>query len=285
MIYVSSSCVRAARISEAVNILAEAGFRAIELSGGTDYYPELEDDLLRLQEIHSLTYLCHNYFPPPEKHFVVNLASLNDAVYEKSLQHLCENIRLSKVLGADRISFHAGFLIDITSAEIGRELSRSTLADGQRALARFAQGYAVLKERAGELPVYIENNVYSWANRQTYGPQSPFMLVCHFDYQMFSELMDFRFLLDVGHLHVSCHSLGLDFAEQLKNLIPHADYLHLSDNDALSDGHGPIREHGAICQSLQELNLVNKTISLEICAGLDALRHSYSVVQGLLLKS
>lgn len=285
MIYVSSSCIRAEKISDAVKILAEAGFRAIELSGGTDYYPALEEDLLGLQEIHDLTYLCHNYFPPPEKHFVVNLASMNDAVYEISLLHLCENIRLSKVLGADRISFHAGFLVDIGTTEIGRELSLSTMADGERALARFAQGYAVLKEKAGGLPVYIENNVYSWANRQIYGQQSPFMLVCNDDYQRFSELMDFHFLLDVGHLQVSCHSLGLDYAGQLKSLFPHTDYLHLSDNDALCDAHGPIREHGEICRSLQGLDFTNKIVSLEICDGLDALRHSYDVVQDLFLKS
>ena len=77
MIYISSSCIKAKTIKESVTILAEAGFKNIELSGGTQYYSSFETDLIKLQDKYGLNYQLHNYFPPPPNHFVLNLASIN----------------------------------------------------------------------------------------------------------------------------------------------------------------------------------------------------------------
>lgn len=45
MIYVSSSCLKNKYIVETVRQLAEHGIKNIELSGGTEYYDDLENDL------------------------------------------------------------------------------------------------------------------------------------------------------------------------------------------------------------------------------------------------
>lgn len=283
MIYVSSSCVRARRIGDAVKTLAEAGFQLIELSGGTEYYSNFEADLLDLKEAYSLSYLCHNYFPPPEDPFVVNLASQNNSIYEKSLQHLQKNVRISEKLGADRVSFHAGFFIDIGSAEIGRKLSPSAFSDREPALSRFCQGYSELVQQSN-LPIYIENNVYSWQNRQIFGSNSPFMLVDFEDFMELKGRIDFHFLLDIGHLQVSCHSLNLNFVEQLSHLFPRADYLHLSDNDTFHDAHQSISLKGPLFEQLQDFSFTNKVITLEICDDLKGLQHSYDLVSGLMNK-
>lgn len=59
MIYVSSSCVSGQKISDVVRRLAQGGFRNIELSGGTSYYPEIFHDLAALKKEYGLTYVCH----------------------------------------------------------------------------------------------------------------------------------------------------------------------------------------------------------------------------------
>ena len=61
MIYVSSACVKVRKIKDSVLALAEIGFRNIELSGGTKYYPEIERDLMYLQDKYELNYQVHNY--------------------------------------------------------------------------------------------------------------------------------------------------------------------------------------------------------------------------------
>ena len=46
MIFVSTGCVKAKKIKDAISQLAKAGFKNIELSGGTKYYTDYENDLL-----------------------------------------------------------------------------------------------------------------------------------------------------------------------------------------------------------------------------------------------
>lgn len=281
MIYVSSSCVRAKRISEAVGTLAEAGFRCIELSGGTDYYPALETDLLNLKKKYDLNYLCHNYFPPPREPLVVNLASPDDSIRAKSIEHLRENIRLSRLLGADRISFHAGFFIQVDVAKIGQELRTTVLAERQAALDRFCQSYTQVAHLADGLPAYVENNVYSRSNHNNYGSKLPLMLLHYQDFLELREKIDFPFLLDLGHLKVSCNTLGLDFHDQLTKLFPHAGYLHLSDNDGHEDLHAAVTGDSIIYQALCQLDLADKVISLEVVNDLSGLKQTYDLIAAL----
>ena len=96
MIYVSSSCIRNNNIAEIICSLSEKGIRNIELSGGTEYYEGIEDDLKILKKRYQLQYACHAYFPPPKVPFVVNLASCNDDIYKKSIEHYDNCIKLLK---------------------------------------------------------------------------------------------------------------------------------------------------------------------------------------------
>ena len=48
-------------------------------------------------------------------------------------------------------------------------------------------------------------------------------------------------LLDVGHLKVSCRTMGRSLEEDFRLLTPYIRALHLHDNDGLKDNHGPMR--------------------------------------------
>ena len=112
MIYVSSSCVKKKRIDDVIKHLADAGIKNIELSGGTDYYDGIEDDLKSLKDVYDLNYACHAYFPPHKKPFVINLASCNDKIYQQSINHYVDCIDMLKRIGCNILSIHAGFLIE-----------------------------------------------------------------------------------------------------------------------------------------------------------------------------
>src|ERR1700741_1278971 len=144
MIYISSSCIKTTKISQAVEQLAENGFNCIELSGGTQPYPAMEEDLLVLKEKYSLNYLCHNYFPPPDVPFVLNLASLDDHVREMTVAHLQKAIQLSKRLGAVKFGFHAGFLINIPLQQIGKKIEQLPLFNREEAFTVFCKEFVNL---------------------------------------------------------------------------------------------------------------------------------------------
>ena len=134
MIYVSSACIKKNRISAIIKQLAEHGVKNIELSGGTDYYDGLINDLETLKNIYHLNYVCHAYFPPPKVPFVVNLASCNDKIYRQSIKHYTQCVEMMKYLQINVLSIHAGFLVEIHTNEIGKKLSGCTIYDEKKSL-------------------------------------------------------------------------------------------------------------------------------------------------------
>lgn len=263
MIYISTLCIRAKTIKEAVETLCRNGFRHIELSGGTAFYGTIEKDLLDLKARHGLEYILHNYFPPPLEPFVLNLASLNDDIYQRTLAHLKGAIRLSKKLKAGRFGFHAGFFIDIAPGEIGTVFTYKKPFNSVKAIERFCEGFDTLKRSAGAMELYIENNVISGANIMVFKGNNPLMMSDYNDYLQLKKLIDFKLLLDTGHLKVSSNSLGLNFKEELANMMKVCDYLHFSDNDGLTDQHNTPQADSLLFRKLANYDLKNKTVVFE----------------------
>jgi len=276
MIYVSTACVRAETICKSIQVLAEEGFLNLELSGGTSYYDGYKRDLLHLQDKYSLHYLVHNYFPPPKEGFVLNLASLNDDLYEMSFQHCKRAIWLCKMLGSKKYAVHAGFLIDFLPAEAGKKISYRSMNDRHRALQRFCNAWKLLVEYAGEsLTLYIENNVLSKTNAMTYRGDNPFLLTGVAGYNEIKDQLDFNLLLDFAHLKVSCTSLELDFQNQAKTLLSLTDYYHVSGNDGLHDQNLGVESDPDIKAVLATSDLSGKTMTLEVYNGIGSLHKSF----------
>lgn len=280
MISVSSSCVNVETIRESVEILAKAGYRNIELSSGTKFYTDYEKDLLDLQEIYGLNYLVHNYFPPPPKPFVLNLASLDDEIFAQSIHHCKRSIALSKRIDSNRYSVHAGFLVDIRLNQIGKKIAYGKLFDKKKALARFKDAWVELQREASDnLTLYIENNVFSYTNKHTYKGTNPFLFADLDGYLELSALIQFKPLVDLAHLKVSANSLGLDFKEQAKELLPLTDYIHISDNDGLHDQNKGMTMGSDILKVIERDNFSPKAVTLEINEGFERLREGCELLK------
>lgn len=281
MIFISSSCVKNKYINESVRQLAEMGFRNIELSGGTQFYENIKMDLLSLKKEYDLNYICHNYFPPPSSPFVVNLASLDDEVYELSLEHLKRAIDLSTALEADRFGFHAGFLINIPIKEIGRSINNQELFDREAAKARFIEGYKVL-EAYSKIPLYLENNVVSATNYNNFGNTDPFFMSQSQEIFEFSEQINFGLILDVAHLKVSANTLGLALKEELDKLMPVSNYIHISDNDGKADTNQPLEQGSELYEMLKKYDFNGAIFTIEVYSGLDAVANTHQSLELLL---
>lgn len=279
MIYVSSACLKHDKIKDTLDELARNGFENIELSGGTKYYEGYEKDLFELKDIYNLNYLLHNYFPPPKHDFTLNLASLNNEIYQKTFEHYEEAISLSRKLGAKRFGFHAGYFIDFSTKEVGNNISLTELYNKDEALKRFCEGYNYLKEKAGDIELYIENNVLSYTNANTFKGQCPFMLTDYKGYEELSSVIDFRLLLDVAHLNVSANSLNIDFDEQLNKMISISDYIHLSDNNGLHDQNMCFSDDSDFLNVLKIYNINNKTVTIETYGSIPDIKLSQLVLK------
>ena len=281
MIYVSSSCSKQKKIGSAIRELAEYGFRNIELSGGTKYYEGYEEDIFDLKEKYNLNFLVHNYFPPPKEDFVLNIASLDDAIFERSFEHLRKAIRLASLLGADKFGFHAGFYVDIRVDELGKAISAYNLWDMKQAYEKFCKGFNSIKKESKEIEIYIENNAYSTANFNMYGLQNPFMLTSPEEYRELQQHIDFKLLLDVAHLYVSSRTLDFDFDSHLDQMIMETDYVHLSNNNGYHDQNTEFISNSKILDKIKKKHLKDKTITLEIYTGIDGLKVSFDRIAAI----
>ncbi len=282
MIYISSSCVKQTKIKDSVQDLVDNGFKNIELSGGTEYYEDFEYDLLELKEKYDLNYLCHNYFPPPKKHLVLNLASLNDEIYTQTFSHLKSAIELSRKLGAKKFGFHAGFFLDIKVSEIGKKLSKDNLFDKDKAINRFCNGFKELSIFADDIELYIENNVYSITNAETYNNKNIFMLTTYEEFKDLNTMIDFKLLLDVAHLKVSSSTFDLNFEYELSNMINKSNYIHISDNDALHDLNNTLNENSNLVELLKRQDLKYKDFTLEIYDGMKSIKKTHDILKDMI---
>jgi len=287
MLYISSACSSKKKIGEAVEEIARLGIHNIELTGGTTYYDGFENDLLRLQDKYDLRYLVHNYFPPPQKNFVLNLASLSSETHARSIRHCIEAIKFSKQLGGQKIGFHAGFLVEVKVSELGKTIARSDFYELQESTNQFLQSYEKICEIATleNIEVYIENNVFSNSNLNSFGGKNPFLLTSLNDYEEMQSVMQFNLLLDVAHLKVSCHSLNLDFASELSDLMPHSDYIHLSDNDGLEDLNNAVNFQKTEFQRILSKDLKSKTLTFEVYRDLEGVLENHTWLEDYLVRS
>jgi hypothetical protein len=109
MIYISTGGFRGKNAAVVSEGLLRAGIESIELSG-CEYSATLIADLQALSP--DIRFQIHNYFPPPPEPFVLNLGSLDTVVGQRSVAHVKQALEWCVALGADRYSFHAGFLLD-----------------------------------------------------------------------------------------------------------------------------------------------------------------------------
>lgn len=282
MIYISSSCVKAPTIRASIEILVQRGFHNIELSGGTNYYEGLKEDLLELKAKYNLNLLCHNYFPPPQTPFVLNLASLDEETNRKSVEHVKKVLDLSRLLDAKKFAVHAGFIIDIPLHQLGKPIDEITLFDREKAFDKFCENVQILMDYAGTIEFYIENNVLSYSNYQTYAPQNPFFFTDLEGYQELNQRLTVKPLLDVAHLKVSAQSLDRDFEKELFVLNQCTDYIHISDNDGLHDTNRHLEQGGKLYEQLAQVDLRDKTITLEVYNGLEKVEETYKNIKELI---
>ncbi|MBI2026262.1 MAG: TIM barrel protein [Deltaproteobacteria bacterium] len=278
MIYVSISSLSHLGLKNAIDLVCRHGIKNIELSGAFPYYDGIDKDLRTLQKFHRLNLICHNYFPHPKIPFIINLASLNDNIYQRSLSFLKEAIALSKKIESPKFGFHAGFFVDITIDEIGKTVKYKELSDQKKSIQRFTEAWDELQAESDGVELYIENNVLSFNNYKTFHHQNPLMLTTLEEYRELKKNIDFELLLDVAHLKVSAHSLGLNFIEEFQGLISQTDYVHLSDNDGFSDQNKSFNQSSDLWNLLDLADLNKKTITLEIYENINNIKNTYDLL-------
>lgn len=282
MIYVSSACIQEKKIADILHRYSDAGICNIELSGGTSYYTEIEQDLKDYGEKYKINYACHSYFPPPREDFVVNLAACNDQIYERSIKHYKNCIELLNRLECKVLSIHAGFYVEIAPKEIGKELSLDVVYDKGKAMDRFCSAYEVIDGLCKDngIKLYLENNVINQENFERFGNRNLLMLTDYDSYEEMRRQLAFELLLDLGHLHVSANTLDKDYKKECGQFAPFVRWLHMSDNNGIVDQHKPFCGRSEILDAYFEFFDGGIPVTLETNGSIEEILNSVKLVAG-----
>jgi sugar phosphate isomerase/epimerase len=242
MVYVSTGGFRGKTANEVTGELISAGIEAIELSGGA-YSETLLQDLQVLAQ--GIKFQIHNYFPPPEAPFVLNLGSLDPAIGTRSIAHVEKALEWCGVLGSDRYSFHAGFLLDPKVDELGRRIHSRHLFNRDDCIETFINRVTHVAEIAQQtgIAIMIENNVLSAKNALEFSA-NPLLMTDPQECQKIMRRMpeNVRLLIDVAHLKVSARSQDFHPARMFDMCHEWIAAYHLSDNDGQEDSNLPFTE-------------------------------------------
>lgn len=228
---------------QAIKYLKKNNIFSIELSGGK-YSKNLIKQITPFKD--KLNLRVHNYFPPPKNPFVINLASDNKEILNKSITHIKKSILLVKKLGGDTYSFHAGFRVDPNFKSLGKKFEKLKMISKKKALNNFIKQIKKISKFAkkNKVNILLENNVVTKKNLNRF-KGNPFLLTNYRDVKNFFKLMpkNVKLLIDVAHLKVSAKTEKLDPIKSLKVMNNYAEGYHFSENNGLTDSNNPFKKN------------------------------------------
>lgn len=274
--YCSTGCFRGMGLRDIVRLACKYNL-PLELSSALPFVSNMLEPVFQSRS--EINLLVHNYFPPPEVPFTLNLASLNQDTYARSIKHCMAAIDLCAALGSPFYSVHAGFALEMEPDMLGEPVIQAKLAANSRVEKRtayeaFIQAVRQLASYAVENKVglLIENNVVAPENVSSNG-EYPMLLADVYEIQgFFNEFghLGIGLLLDVGHAKVTANSLDQRPEAYFDELKAFIRCLHLSDNDGVRDTNSAFNRQAWFMPHLKEL--LSVPIVLEVnCHSLEEL--------------
>ncbi len=239
-IFISTSClINKYNFLKILDIYNELGIQNVELG----FLINHNENLVKLLKQYNFNYIVHHYFPPAKEPFIINLASQNKQILQKSIDQMIKSIDFCNDFNIKIFSFHAGFRVD---PDINLKFDLNNITEYQISFNTFKE--SVLKianyARGKNIKVAIENNVLSKYNLVE--GRNKLLLMCEaWEFEkLFQEIKpeNLGILLDLGHLKVTSNLLKFNannFIENLKNKI----YLvHIHESDGEVDEHRCIKK-------------------------------------------
>jgi sugar phosphate isomerase/epimerase len=262
-LYISTGAFQTRDLGEILACCVVQGIESLELGSGLPY---AEHHLALVRQYHQrpMRYLIHNYFPPPQRPFVLNLASTDPETLTRSRDHARRAIDLATELSVPCYSVHAGSAMHAAPEDLGRPLSHRAHPDVQRAYALFVESLSALAAYGASRGVrlLVENHVVAPFNlvdgRNTFLFASTAEQILALMRDVASPTLGM--LVDVGHVNVTAQSLGFDRDRFIERIAPHVEAFHLSDNDGTVDDNMPFTREVWFLKWLREFPQATITI-------------------------
>lgn len=211
----------------------------IEISSFHPYEYNLDKKLLKFSNKFNVRLLLHNFIPLNKQFFLLNLCSKDKRIRNMTKKSIREAIKLTKKLGMDYYSFHAGFRVNYKTAihdyksRLNREEAICLFIKELRGIIKFAEDLGI--------HIGIENHVSIIENKDN------LILYDIEDWnRLFREIPSryFHLHLDLGHLKITSTEYNFSRRKFLRLFSKKVMAMHIHDNTGIKiDCHAPISKN------------------------------------------
>lgn len=244
MFYVSTTFIKDnLPIKNAISKLLKNSIFNVELGSNHAY----EKSYLYLKK-YKANYCVHNYFPIPKKSMVINIASQNKQIREKSLKHLKKAIKFSKKINAKLYTFHPGFLTDPDGSNISQK-NYDFLWNKKKLLTKnYEKSWKLMISSIKEIVKFAKQNDVKIAieTEGSINSKDHLLMQKPGEYEKFFKIFrknDIGINLNIGHLNLASKAFKfnkINFINKVSNRIV---AMELSHNFGKNDDHLPIKKN------------------------------------------
>jgi len=229
-------------LKEALGLCKQSGIKSIEIGSNHCY----EDNYEYLSN-YDFQYLVHNYFPIPQKSFVLNIASFDDEIRAKSIKHIKQAIDFCNKVNAKLYTFHPGFLTDPKGSNESNSNFDFQWDENQLAIKNYSKAKELMHFALDDVVNYarIKKIKIAIETEGSLNKKDHLLMQQPFEYEEFMvkyHVSDIGINLNIGHLNLSANAFNFnrfEFVDLIQNYIV---AMELSHNNGVEDQHLPLEE-------------------------------------------
>ena len=253
-IYVSTTFAKDnSKLSDVIKLCIDNDITHLELGSNHCY----EKDYNYLND-YNIRYLVHNYFPIPEKSFVVNIASLDEDVRKKSLDHIYNALNLCETINSNLYTFHPVFLTDPKGSNINSDNYDFQWEEKKLDNSNYQKALDLMYKSLEKIIPYAQNKKINIAieSEGSLTKNQHLLMQKPSEFEFFIKKYkksEIGINLNIGHLNLASKAFGFSrksFVELIKNNIY---AIELSHNNGYEDDHMPLENNNWYWEIIKDL--------------------------------
>jgi len=244
-------------LHEALKLCKEAEIQSVEI--GSNHCFEKNYDYLT---DYSFQYLVHNYFPIPKESFVLNIASFDENIRVRSIQHIKRAIDFCHELGGYLYTFHPGFLTDPKGSNNSHQNYDFQWDDNQLQNTNYVKAKDLMYHTLDEAIAYAQSKYVriAFESEGSLNKKNHLLMQRPEEYTEFMSKYsssDIGINLNVGHLNLAANAFQFkreDFVDLISDYIV---AMELSHNNGIEDQHLPLQSDEWYWQFLQDIRFTH----------------------------
>lgn len=232
------------QLIDTLRLCQDNNIKSLELGSNHKY----SKDFVSIIKGFGFNYLIHNYFPIPKESFVLNIASSNDEIYEKSIKHIQYSIDFCNKIDAKLYTFHPGFLTDPEGSNLSTNnydfqwnnqklINKDYSVAYDRMLRALEVSINYAKKKKIKIAIETEG---SFMKKDHLLMQQPIEFVKFMDK---FDPQDIGINLNIGHLFLASKAFDFDIDDFVNSIEKYIVAMELSHNDGVEDQHQPLEQN------------------------------------------